>query len=118
MGISQSSLLYRDLHVVIVCGILGLLFLIVIWAIWLSTENRRTVQEHGKMPKVVFKGAARAGRRVGRALTYPIRKMSTKLQASLGRSYTLNTNGVSPNRYIRPFTNDMGSRKLEHTAPI
>ena len=28
MGISQSSLLYRDLPVVIVCGILGLLFLI------------------------------------------------------------------------------------------
>ena len=45
-------------------GFFGLLFLIVIWAIWLSTENRRTVQEHGKMPKVVFKGAARAGRRV------------------------------------------------------
>ncbi|KAL1717453.1 hypothetical protein EV715DRAFT_203152 [Schizophyllum commune] len=99
-------------------GFFGLLFLIVIWAIWLSTENRRTVQEHGKMPKVVFKGAARAGRRVGRALTYPIRKMSTKLQVSLGRSYTLNTNGVSPNHYVRPLTNVTMSRKLKHKMPI
>ncbi|KAI5889541.1 uncharacterized protein SCHCODRAFT_02634849 [Schizophyllum commune H4-8] len=79
--------------------IFGIHFIIVVWALWVSMEKRKPIQDHGQMPKVVFTKVAKASRSASRALSGPIRRMSTKAWQTTQRSlsFAIQQNGQDKN---------------------
>ena len=75
--------------------IFGIHFVIVVWALWVSMEERNTIQQHGQMPRVVFTQVAKASRSASRALTAPVRRMSTKIWQTTQRSLSFAVPQVS-----------------------
>ena len=61
---------------------------VLLWALWISQEDRKPIHDHRRIPKVVVKQVGKGAKSAGKAVGKPIKRMTRSLTMQVAKKST------------------------------